>query len=194
MSKDLRKFRVINKIEKNIITNSISKISNKALQVLENMKFSLFISFNPISIEDNFPSIYLLPNDITKIVVDNEGEAEISSAGIFFGFIKINQFYLSLEGAEFMYKQNLFPKNYQLVANAEGEKAILFGNTILKRNIISLPPTLKKNELLIIFNQSIEMISLALSQVDYSTSQELKPNDKIAINLVDKGYYLRKKQ
>ena len=93
-----------------------------------------------------------------------------------------------------MYKQNLFPKNYQLVANAEGEKAILFGNTILKRNIISLPPTLKKNELLTIFNQSIEMISLALSQVDYSISQELKPNDKIAINLVDKGYYLRKKQ
>jgi ribosome biogenesis protein Nip4 len=101
---------------------------------------------------------------------------------------------LSLEGAEFMYKQNLFPKNYQLVANAEGEKAILFGNPILKRNIISLPPTLKKNELLIIFNQSNEMISLALSQVDCSISQELKPNDMIAINLVDRGYYLRKKQ
>ncbi len=194
MSNDLRKFRIINKIEEDIISNSISKISHKVLLTLENLKFSLFISFNPISIEDNFPSIYLLPNDMIKTVVKNDGDPEISSAGIFFGFIKINQFYLSLEGAEFIHKQNLFPKNYQLVANAEGEKAILFGNNILKRNIISLPPTLKKNELLIIFNQSNEMISLALSQVDYSFSQKLKPNDKIAVNLVDKGYYLRKKQ
>lgn len=194
MSKDLRKFRIINKIERNIITNSISKISHKTLLALENTKFSLFISFNPISIEDNFPSIYLIPNDLAKTVVNIEQETEVCSAGVYFGFIKIDQFYLSLEGAEFLYHLNVFPKNTRLISNDEGEKAILYGNRILKKYISYFPQTLKKNELLLILNQSKELICLALCQINYSKTQKLNPNELIALNLVDKGDYLRKKQ
>ena len=194
MSNDIRKFRIINKIEKNIITNSISKISDNALLALENIKFSLFISFNPIGIEDNFPSIYLIPNNLAKTVVDVEHETEVCSAGVYFGFIKIDKFLLSLEGAEFLYRLNSFPKNTQLILNDEGEKSILYGNSILKKNITIIPQTLKKNELLLVFNKSKELIALSLCQVNYSKSQELNPNERIALNLIDKGYYLRIKQ
>jgi len=194
MSNDIRKFRIINKIEKNIITNSISKISDNALLALENIKFSLFISFNPIGIEDNFPSIYLIPNNLAKTVVDVEYETEVCSAGVYFGFIKIDKFLLSLEGAEFLYRLNSFPKNTQLILNDEGEKSILYGNSILKKNITIIPQTLKKNELLLVFNKSKELIALSLCQVNYSKSQELNPNERIALNLIDKGYYLRIKQ
>jgi len=194
MSKNVRKFRIINKIEKNIITNSISNISHKAPLALDNIEFSLFISFNPISLEDNFPSIYLIPNNLAKTVINVEQETDVCSAGVYFGFIKIDQFYLSLEGAEFLYRLKLFPKNTQLISNDEGEKSILYGNSIFKKNITKIPQTLKKNELLLVFNRSKELIALSLCQVNHSKSQELNPNEKIALNLVDKGYYLRIKQ
>jgi ribosome biogenesis protein Nip4 len=194
MSKNIRNFRLINEIEKKIINDSISKISPEIIPVLEYNKLSLFISFNPISLGDQLPHIYLIPNDLTKTVVNVEQETEVCSAGVYFGFIKIDQFYLSLEGTEFLYSLNIFPKNTRLISNDEGEKAILYGNNILKKYITKIPQTLKKNELVLILNNSKELISLALCQVNYSKSQALNPNNIIAQNLIDKGYYLRKKQ
>ena len=194
MSNDISKFRPINKIEKNIITNSILKISHKALLALENSKFSLFISFIPISSENKYPSIYLIPNDLAKTVGIVEQETEVCSAGVYFGFIKIDKFYLSLEGAELLYRLNSFPKNTQLISNEEGEKSILYGNNILKKNIIKIPQILTKNELLLVFNKAKELIALSICQVNNSNAQELNPNETIALNLVDKGYYLRAKQ
>lgn len=194
MSKNIRKFRIVNEIEKKIINDSISKISPEIIPVLEYNKLSLFISFNTIGFEDQLPSIYLIPNDLTKTVVNVEHDTEVCSAGVYFGFIKIDQFYLSLEGTEFLYRLNTFPKNTQLISNDEGEKAILYGNRILKKYITKIPQTLKKNELVLILNKSKELICLALCQEDYSKTQALNLNDIIALNLIDKGYYLRKKQ
>ncbi|GAH07239.1 unnamed protein product, partial [marine sediment metagenome] len=55
-------------------------------------------------------------------------------------------------------------------------------------------PELKKNTLLAVFNQKNEIIAIARATIDSSSFQNLKLNQKVAQNLVDKGYYLRKRQ
>ncbi|MFX1277737.1 MAG: PUA domain-containing protein [Promethearchaeota archaeon] len=81
-----------------------------------------------------------------------------------------------------------------MYVNDKGEKAILYGNIILKKMITNIHVNLKKKDFLLVFNQLNELIAIAQSQVDFEDIQNLEPNKSIAINLVDKGYYLRKKQ
>lgn len=190
----LSKFRAINEIERNIIADSVFKISSQSLSILNKKEFKFYISFNRVNIQDSFPKIYLVPHILTENLENVNPEIIISSAGLYFGFIKRSQFFLSLEGADLLYKLNAIPQKQKLLANDKGEKAILYGNNIKKNFVSLIPTTLKKHDLLFVFNKLNELISIAKSQVDYSVYKNLKPNDKFALNLVDKGYYLRKKQ
>ena len=116
----------------------------------------------------------------------------IKSSGLYFGMIKKSFFYMSLEGAELLHLYNCFPNKNMIQVNNEGEKSIFYGNHILKKNVSVISPDLTKNDFLLIFNISDEVIAIANSKVDYLESKGLKPNEIIAYNLVDKGYYLRK--
>ena len=53
---------------------------------------------------------------------------------------------------------------------------------------------MKIGELLLIFNQENELIAISKAQIEYNTWESLKSKDIIAQTLLDKGYYLRKKQ
>jgi ribosome biogenesis protein Nip4 len=52
----------------------------------------------------------------------------------------------------------------------------------------------KVNSFLIIFNKEEEIIAIGRATIGSSQIQNLKPEDLIAINLSDKGIYLREKQ
>lgn len=192
--KDLKRFRIINEIENKIIIDSISEISPKISSILSEIDYKLFISFKKLPSEDKFPSIYLIPNDLAKTLNRYKLENNINSAGLYFGFIKRNKFLLGLEGSEFLYKLNLFSEKYKVSLNIDGEKSVLYGNNITKKMILNISHDLKKNNLVLVFNQVNELISIANIKADYSTIQNFKPTEVIALNLVDKGYYLRKKQ
>jgi len=56
------------------------------------------------------------------------------------------------------------------------------------------PQELKENDLIAVLNQNNEIIALALSKIDFCLFDKLKSNQNIARNLIDKGYYLRRKQ
>ncbi len=187
-------FRTINKTEKKVIIDSLLNVSSKFITVISTVKYEFFISFNSLSLEKKFPSIYFVPNSLTKIVNKIESRININSAGIYFGFIKRNQFLLSLEGAELLHKLNCFTGRQQIYLNNEGEKSILYGNKVLKNMVAGVNHNLKKNDFLLVFNQKKELIALAKSQVDYNEIKMSNNNKQIAINLVDKGYYLRIKQ
>ena len=191
---DKNTFRNINNTEKNAIYNSLSKLSSKIITIISNLESEFFISFNSLSLEKRFPSIYLVPNSLIKIYNKIELQIYINSAGIYFGFIKRNQFLLSCEGAELLHKLNCFTGRQQIYLNNEGEKSILYGNKVLKNMIALVNHNLKKNDFVLIFNQKKELIALAKSQVDYNEIKMSNNNKQIAINLVDKGYYLRIKQ
>ncbi|MFX1321129.1 MAG: PUA domain-containing protein [Promethearchaeota archaeon] len=189
-----KKFREINEIEKVIIHNSLLKISTKILPVLNRINYKIYITMENKISKINYPSIFLIPSNLTKSVDRLTQNTSINIAGSYFGFIKKGDFYLSLEGTEFLLNLGCFSKRQKIIVNENGEKAILYGNQILKRMVIKVPNELEKNDFLIVLNLNDELIAIGKSHVSYHTYKNLKPNDLVVLNLVDKGYYLRKRQ
>jgi len=192
--RDLIKFRLINKIEKKIIVDSLLKLSLVILPYFEKNDYRLYISLNRLEVETKFPSIYLISRDQGNLLEKILKVEIVCSAGVHFGFIKKGIFNLSLEGVEFLHNQDKIPKSKQIIVNKEGEKSILYGNNILKKMVIMMPLELKKNAFLVVFNQNQDIIAIAKSLIDYKSYQNFDSNKITALNLIDKGYYLRKKQ
>ena len=191
---NIENFRVINRIEKNIIIESLLKISPKISTILEKNNFNYYISFYESGVKVKFPLIFLVHNHLLKIIDNLEFKGNIISAGVYFGFIKKNNFLLSIEGAEFLQNINSFPEQNQVIVNNDGEKAILYGNQIKAKMIMKISNKVEKNDVLLVFNKSNELICIARSRMNIKDIQNLKHNENIALNLIDKGYYLRKKQ
>jgi ribosome biogenesis protein Nip4 len=192
--RDLNIFRLINKIEKSIINDSLLKISSEIVPFFRknNCKFYVFIKDEHA--ESRFPLIYLVSYDKGKILEEILKNKDVHSAGVYFGFIKKGIFHLSLEGVEILRDHQMFPNSHKITINEKGEKSVLYGNDIIKSLIIKISPDLKRNDLLAVLNQNKEIIAIAKAEIDYSSFENLKLNQKVARNLVDKGYYLRKKQ
>ena len=187
-------FRQINETEGKIIVKSISKISFNISQFLERSKKILYISIIVSNLKPKYPIIYLISDDIMKNLNFIEVENKIYSAGLYFGFIKKGNFYLSLEGAEYLYKQGNLSDLKRINLNIDGEKSVLYGNNILKNMVAETPSNLQVGDFLLIFNKSNEILAIAQSKVDSKGMELLKPRDLIATNLYDKGIYIRKEQ
>lgn len=189
--KDLNEFRVINETEKKYIQESVSP---KILETLNKSGKIVYISLKNQDSNKAFPELYLISKELTDVLGSIRNKNSISSAGIYFGFIKKGKFYLSLEGTEILISENYFQEEIYLIVSKSGEKSILYGNEITKEMVVKVNQALKTQDLLLVLNESREFIALARSHVDYFTFQNLKKIDVIATNLVDKGSYLRKKQ
>lgn len=187
-------FRQINEIEKEIIIQSLSKISPNIIQFIIRSKNMLYISLKKANSKTNYPSIYLASNYFQEEIDLIEFNDKIYSVGLYFGFIKRGRFYISLEGAEFLYKKGILSDIGFIYVNKKGEKSILYGNDVLKDMVSKTPSNLQKGDLLIIFNDMNEILAIAQSKVERESLKQLKPKNVIAINLSDKGIYLREKQ
>ncbi|MHA2008467.1 MAG: hypothetical protein ACXABO_13725 [Promethearchaeota archaeon] len=190
----MSEFRQINEIENKIILNSLSAINSKLPLIFDDNNIHLYISFNKLNSRDNFPLIYLLTNDQRKTLKILNLNNSIYAAGLYFGFIKKSNYYLSLEGAEFLYRSEIFADFKLLFVNENGEKSILYGNNVLKRMVINEPSNLLKGDFLLVFNKINEIIAIAKVVINLHDTSNIEPNKIIAINLNDKGGYLRKKQ
>ena len=191
--RDLKTFRLVNKIETTMINDSLIKLSPNILPIFEKNDIRLYISLNELEADSKFPSIFLISKDQLKLLLTIKND-KIISAGLYFGFIKKGNFYLSLEGAEFLYNNNLFSDLKRIHLNDKGEKSILYGNNILKRMVFKESSNLQKEDFLLVFNKLNEVIAIAKSIVNYQNISNIEPNKIIAINLNDKGVYLRIKQ
>ena len=60
--------------------------------------------------------------------------------------------------------------------------------------VFNIPSDLQKNAILLILNESRKLIALARSKIDYTNYNLLNQVKLVAENLIDKGYYLRRKQ
>lgn len=191
---EFKNFRLTNKIEKKIIYKSFSEISPKIKSVLERDNSQLYIFFNTLTSKNRYPTIYLIPINLINELSIIKSKKDIIAAGLYFGFIKKSEFMLSLEATEFLNNQGCFSKSQILYVNEKGEKSVLYGNQILKKMILKFPNGMKKDDFILIFSNNNQLIAIAKSKVGYSNYQNLNPNDIVALNLVDKGYYLRKSQ
>jgi len=190
---DTIRFRKINEIEKQMILTSISNISTELPRIVENLKNFLYVSLESSITKTKFPNIFIVSKDQENFLQSFNFD-KILSAGLYFGFIKKGKFYLSLEGAEFLYKKYTVSDLKRLHVNDTGEKSILYGKNILKNMITKSPPNLKNDDFLLIFNSLNELIALGRSFIDKEDIQNLKHFEVVAFNLNDKGYYLRKNQ
>jgi ribosome biogenesis protein Nip4 len=184
---------MINLIEKDIIQNSIKKLDPYLFSFLTNEYF-IYICFNPVWKSKNFPSIFLISQQQHTIMKSFENQDDIYSVGLYMGFIKQGNFFISLELLEFLLKKGVLPNAKSLYLNKKGEKSILYGNNILKTMIIDISGIFQTGESLLIFNELKEIIAIALSKIDSKDLENCDPEDIVAINLIDKGYYLRVKQ
>jgi len=192
--RDLKTFRLVNKIETTMIYDSLIKLSPNILHFFEKKDYRLYISLNELEAESKFPLIFLISKDQSILLEKVLKAVIVRSAGVYFGFIKKGNFFLSLEGLEFLFKSNLFSDLKRINVSDKGEKSILYGNNILKNMIVKIPINIKQKEILVVLNKFDEVIAIAQSKQEHQNIQKLKPKELIAINLNDKGYYLRKNQ
>ncbi len=192
--KDLKAFRLVNEIETRMIYDSLIKLSPPLILFFKKNDYRLYISLNELEAESKFPSIFLIFKNQSILLEKVLKTKIVRSAGVYFGFIKKGVFFLSLEGAEFLHKLDKFPINRRVVVNEKEEKSILYGNNILKKMVRTMPLELKKNDFLAVFNQNHEIIAISRARIDSSSFKKMDPNNIVALNLLDKGYYLRKKQ
>ncbi|MFX1309889.1 MAG: hypothetical protein ACFE8C_09355 [Promethearchaeota archaeon] len=192
--KDFEKFRYLNQIEKNIINTSLIKISSNITPVLKDIENLLYILIHKQTSQKRYPIIFLFSKELDNLLNNLNNYEIITSGGLYFGFIKRGEFYLSLEGAEFLYEKGVIPNSRLLYVSESGEKSVLYGNNILKKMLINKSYRFKAKDFLFIVNKSDEIIAIGQSQAESKFIQNLKPTDLIAINLSDKGMYLREHQ
>ena len=191
---DSKNFRPINNYEKNIIGNSLSQISIKFILILDEKLYDLYILLNSPIIKGIQLPIYLIKarnKDLKQLL---QLTSHIYSMGLYFGFIKKGFFFLSLEGAEFLYRNKYILEKNQIIVNIQGEKSILYGNNILKKMLSNFSLELKINDLVVVLNELNEILAISIIKVDGNNFYNLESDDIIALNLIDKGYYLRKNQ
>jgi len=191
---ETRIFRRINTIETKFIINSIKTISTELLPIFDSLKELLYILINKSTTKNDYPSIYLITDKLQKILNNINFLNRIYDAGLYFGFIKRGEFYFSIEGVEYLYKNGIFTNFKLLHLNGNGEKSFLYGNNILKKMVRKSPNNLKKEDFLLILNNFDEIIGLGISRVNNEILSNLKPSDVFAINIEDKGQYLRRRQ
>jgi ribosome biogenesis protein Nip4 len=187
-------FRKINQIEKKIIENFLSNISSNNTSNFKDFEQNFYVVIKNKTHQNNYPQIYLLSEELKKLIYSINAINDISSVGLYFGFIKRGEFYVSLEGAEYLHKRGYISDSLQLYVNTYGEKSILYGNNILKNMLIMKTYSFKQNDFIIIFNDEDELIAIGSSAIEGNNIEHLKPDGLVANNLSDKGRYLREKQ
>jgi ribosome biogenesis protein Nip4 len=186
-----KNFRALKNNEFEFIEAGLVQISPKIVSYFQERRSLLYVS---IFGNKNENLIYLITEEINKVLKRFQQIVDIISAGIYLGFIEIGKFFLSLEGAELLLKEKLVPVQRFIKVNKEGEKAILYGNSIEKKMILDFSSEVKKNSLIFIFNPLKELIALGNVVVDLENFEVFNERDILIKNLVDKGYYLRRKQ
>ena len=187
----MKKFRLISNYEKSIIINSILEVSPNINSIFEERQYSFYSLFDS---QKGTYTIYIVNSNQFYIKNFKELYPKIREIGLYFGYINKEIFYLSLEGAEYLYKNHYFIEEKFIQVNKNGEKSVLYGNDILKEMVKELSPILHKKDILVIINELDEVLAIGYSNIKSNQISQLKPKDVVAMNLRDKGYYLRVKQ
>jgi len=190
--------RKINKIEKKIVLNTFSEISGEVKSFFNENQNHFYVVIFKDDNTNNYPGIFFVSNSLIETFEKLESKSKAISLGIFFGFIKRGQLYLSIEGAEFLDIKNLIPMKRKFNVNKNLERSILYGNDITKSmiktsffdNIVSL----KEGNLVFIFNTNDEFLCISKMRKNGIEFKNVEGNKIVFQNLIDKGYYLRKHQ
>ena len=180
--KEKMSFRKANKEEVMIITSAIAEFGkNLPLKILENEK--ILISKN------REKKVFLVSKEVYRQFVHIKKNETPYFIGVNIGEIgKNKRFKLSIEGIHEVGKHT----KKKVIVSDKGEQFVLYGHSILKKSVIRIPKNLKKGSNVIVANVYGDPIGLGRLHVNSEEIQNLKDEDLILINVLDRGWYLRK--
>ncbi len=193
---NLNRFRLLNETEKGIIFKSVKNISAHLYQFFHENYHNLYILISKTKENFQYPKVYFIPNELIVIIRKIKEQSIIKSGGLYLGFIKKGELKISIEAIEY-YLSNYpeFFSNLQKInLTGEGEKSFLYGNNIQRDMIIDFSSSFLEQTFIIVLNTLNELIGIALVKKNLPLLEKLNPDDIVAVNLQDKGYYLRKAQ
>jgi ribosome biogenesis protein Nip4 len=193
---NLNRFRRLNQTEKGTILRSLKNISVKLSQFFEENFNNLYIQFLKPNENYQYPKVYFLPNMLISTLKKIKKNSIIKSGGLYLGFIKKGELMISIEAIEYYLSTHseLFSDLQKINLTAEGEKSFLYGNNIQKDMIIDFSSSFLEQRFILVLNTLNELIGIALVKENLPSLEKLNSDEIVAINLQDKGYYLRKTQ
>ncbi len=175
------KFRPINLKEYNILRKHLSKAFG-----LRDIK-DLFKDLELIVSVGKWIEIFLVSDQLSEVFRKIREFRNPYFMGVYFGEISREKFKISLEGVTFI---SDYVKD-KTVLNEAGEKKVLYGRDLTKKDIFQMPETVHRNDFSILINQNREVLALGKYLYEGEKIKSLT-NNKILKNIIDKGWYLRK--
>lgn len=141
----------------------------------------------------NMEEVHLMPRggkDRFKGLMGNPG---LEYFGLFIGFLKGDQFNLSLEGGAELVRKGGCSRNY-VKLTWKGEKSFLYGNDIHKEEVKEVGNSMIDHDrgICLVLNNTSEFIGIAKLVHQDPSFETAAPDDQVLRTLVDNGMYLRK--
>ena len=187
-------FRKLNKNEKKIVKDSLHNISDKIWEYFLEEQYEIYIKISESKKNKTSLELFLVPQQLEPEINKIKNLTTINFTGIPLGFIKNKRLFLSLETAELLFNLHKIDPRIILILNENGEKSVLYGNPIKKSMILEISSEVQANRIVFLINKNQEFLGLGLSKINYEDYRQFENEDEIALNLVDKGSYLRKDQ
>ncbi|MFW9953766.1 MAG: PUA domain-containing protein [Candidatus Thorarchaeota archaeon] len=150
---------------------------------------SLLDNLVPITIGDKEgKSFYLMPAQWTGLISEDLEDFDIRLVGLWVGTLKKGKLRLSLP---ILSKLAGVTENI-IVVSKQGAELFTYGRSILKEGVVSLKPSLKRGQRVIVQDERGNVIGLAMLVVDGFMKNRIGREKLVAKNLIDIGWYIRR--
>lgn len=180
-------FTVASKIQLETIKQGLDHVSGDIWKELGREPFNIFVKKGKPTL------VFLVRHEDISFIKKIENKKIIEHSGIYFGFIKEKEFFLGLEGAEFLYLNMNSKYNLNLKTISVTEQAVqsfLYGNNIRPEEFIRAPKILNRKDVIFVLGQS--SVFLGIGYIFKFKISDYEEERLELRNLVDYGYYIRR--
>jgi ribosome biogenesis protein Nip4 len=132
--------------------------------------------------------LFLVTNELINVFRKVQGKRNPYCLGVYFGDLLKNELLLSIEGATLCSPYT----NQKVSVSDNGEQAVLYGRDIQRSSIRNFPPSILRNQKVIVTNELGEVLALGDAIVDGEEFDNAPEKSVIIKNIIDRGWYLRK--
>jgi ribosome biogenesis protein Nip4 len=130
-----------------IIKTGLDHISPSVYDELGKEQYNIYI------IPGKLAQIFLVRHEDSRFISDIKDRSLILHSGIYFGYLQENEFYLGLEGGEFIITQ-MKPKSdlklKEIMVNEQSAKSFLYGNSLRPDAFVRSPKILNRKDLIFV--------------------------------------------
>jgi 60S ribosome subunit biogenesis protein NIP7 len=132
--------------------------------------------------------LFLVTNELISAFMKMRGKRNPYCLGVYFADLLNNELLLSIEGATLCSVHT----HQKVIVSNNGEQSVLYGRDIPRSSIRSFPPSIVRNQKVIITNEFGEVLALGSALVNGEDFSNALENSLVIKNIIDRGWYLRK--